>query len=216
VPGDPSIGAALGAITERLHRALATPSPVVPEPLGIASPADLRRWRDDAVATLAKAVELTGDADLQSYAPSMRSTIEALSVSEPVAVQPVHGDFHVGQVLDESDGLVVIDFDGNPALAEDHNAVTQPRERDIAQMLMSIDHVGRTVQERAAGEDGAAVERWIADARSAFLGEIATVDERLLAAFEVEQECRELIYSARFLPRWRYAPIAALRARYGR
>jgi maltokinase len=40
-------------------------------------------------------------------------------------------------------------------------------------------------------------------------------DARLLAAFEVEQECRELVYAARFLPRWRYAPLATLRARYG-
>ena len=40
-------------------------------------------------------------------------------------------------------------------------------------------------------------------------------DPALLAAFEVEQECRELVYAARFLPRWRYAPLATLRARYG-
>jgi maltokinase len=37
----------------------------------------------------------------------------------------------------------------------------------------------------------------------------------LLAAFEAEQECRELVYAARFLPRWRYAPMATLRARFG-
>jgi maltokinase len=41
------------------------------------------------------------------------------------------------------------------------------------------------------------------------------VDEALLAAFEVEQLCRELVYAARFLPRWRYAPMATLRARFG-
>jgi maltokinase len=216
VPDDPSIGGALGAITEQLHRALATPSHVIREPLGIASPADLCRWRDEALVTLADAVDLTDDSELRSYAPSMRSTIDALPVSEPVAVQPVHGDLHVGQVLDGPDGLAVIDFDGNPALAADHNALNQPRERDVAQMLMGIDHVGRTVQERTDGADGAAVDRWIGETRSLFLREVAPVDERLLAAFEVEQECRELVYAARFLPRWRYAPMAALRARYGR
>ena len=36
-----------------------------------------------------------------------------------------------------------------------------------------------------------------------------------LAAFEIEQERRELVYAARFLPRWRYAPLATLKARFG-
>ena len=40
-------------------------------------------------------------------------------------------------------------------------------------------------------------------------------DQRLLRAFEVEQECRELLYAARFLPRWRYAPMGVLRSWFG-
>ena len=40
------------------------------------------------------------------------------------------------------------------------------------------------------------------------------LDESLLRPFEIEQECRELIYAARHLPRWRYAPMGVLRARY--
>jgi maltokinase len=47
-----------------------------------------------------------------------------------------------------------------------------------------------------------------------FLAEV-DADPVLLTAFEVEQECRELVYAAGYLPRWRYAPLAALRARYG-
>jgi maltokinase len=135
-----------------------------------------------------------------------------------VALQPVHGDLHVGQVLEWLGGLAVIDFDGNPTLDADRNAILQPRERDIAQMLMSLDHVGRTVQAGSAAGvvTDAAVDRWIAGARRAFLDAVTPVDEGLLAAFEVEQECRELVYAARFLPRWQYAPMATLRARYGR
>jgi predicted trehalose synthase len=49
----------------------------------------------------------------------------------------------------------------------------------------------------------------------AHLAAVGPVDDRLLAAFEIEQECRELIYAARFLPRWTYAPMATLRARFG-
>jgi hypothetical protein len=40
------------------------------------------------------------------------------------------------------------------------------------------------------------------------------LDERLIPAFEIEQELRELRYASQFLPRWRYAPMAALRRRF--
>jgi len=70
------------------------------------------------------------------------------------------------------------------------------------------------VKDRGGDPDGA-VEAWIATQRRHILAEVGPQDPALLAAFEVEQECRELVYAARFLPRWRYAPIATLRARFG-
>jgi maltokinase len=85
-------------------------------------------------------------------------------------------------------------------------------------MLSSLDHVGRVVEHHAAGRAavGLVVEAWIARTRREFLAALdARPDPALLAAFEVEQECRELVYAARFLPRWRYAPLATLQARYG-
>ncbi|HEU4919938.1 MAG TPA: hypothetical protein VFT20_09370, partial [Candidatus Limnocylindrales bacterium] len=119
---------------------------------------------------------------------------------------------HVGQVLEWPGGRAVIDFDGNPTLGMDANALRQPRERDVAQMLSSLDHVGRVVEARRG--EGDAVGRWIRAARDRFLEAVGPVDERLVDAFEVEQECRELVYAGRFLPRWRYAPMATLRARF--
>jgi maltokinase len=132
-----------------------------------------------------------------------------------IQVQPVHGDFHVGQILEWSGGLAVIDFDGNPALGVDANAMRQPVERDIAQMLVSLDLVGRVVQKRIDDDGAAAISRWIEEAGKLFRETVGPVDERLLVAFEIEQLCRELVYAARFLPRWGYAPMAALRARNG-
>ena len=209
--GDTAFAAPLGDLVASLHRALATPSTVVPEPIAAAAPDDVAGWRDDAEATLADALELTDEFDLRSWAPAMRRALGALASLEHVQVQPVHGDFHVGQVLEWSGGFAVIDFDGNPTLAEERNTICQPRERDIAQMVSSLDHVGRVVEARV-GTDASA---WIARARSAFLDAAGPVDAALLAACEVEQECRELVYAARFLPRWRYAPMATLRARFG-
>jgi maltokinase len=216
---DATLGARLGRLTAKLHVALGTPSTVIPNPVDAVGRTMLGRWRAAALAVLETAVGLTdGDAgeELRRYEPAMRRAIESLPPDGSVAVQPAHGDYHVGQVLAWSGGLAVIDFDGNPALGPEANALRQPVERDIAQMLASLDHVGRVVQERVTGDRAVAIDGWIADARSQFLGAVGPVDERLLGAFEVEQECRELVYAARFLPRWRYAPMATLRARYRR
>jgi maltokinase len=152
---------------------------------------------------------------LREMESAIRSALASIPNAAPIPIQPVHGDLHVGQILEWPGGLAVIDFDGNPALGDDANAVRQPTERDLAQMLSSLDHVGRVVARRRGGGPDAAVEAWIAAQRRDFLAEVGPANPALLGAFEAEQECRELVYAARFLPRWRYAPMATLRARFG-
>ncbi len=102
----------------------------------------------------------------------------------------------------------------------------QPAARDVAGMLASWDHVGRVVLHRTDGLDDAAVARvldWIERAQAAFLDDYrarcsrrpaapALLDESLLLAMQVQQECREYAYAARYLPHWRYVPDAALPA----
>ncbi|GAC1662680.1 MAG: hypothetical protein NVS9B8_00360 [Candidatus Limnocylindrales bacterium] len=218
---DPWIGAPLGRLVARLHAALAEPSGVIAAPL-MTAPADMiAAWRGQARRTLEEALALTAvedpaaGAELAALEPGLRATIERLPAGHPIATQPVHGDLHVGQVLEWRGSLALIDFDGNPALDADANALRQPVERDLAQMLASLDHVGRVVDQRAGGATRDSIEAWIARARRDFLGAVGGApDPRLRAAFEIEQECRELVYAARFLPRWRYAPMATLRARF--
>jgi len=208
--GDATVGEELGRLVAALHHALATPSQIIDFPVVSARPQDVSRWKATANDTLDEAVVLAHDDELAIWAPAMRSVLDGVE-ERSARVQPVHGDLHVGQVLEWAGGLAVIDFDGNPALSEFANDVWQPRERDVAQMLTSLDHVGRVIENRGSGARAA----WITEARAGLLGAVDRVDEGLLAAFEVEQECRELVYAARFLPRWRYAPLATLRARFG-
>jgi predicted trehalose synthase len=54
-------------------------------------------------------------------------------------------------------------------------------------------------RERAEGAYGRAVA-----------GSPLTLDRRLLRAFEVEKECHEVVYAARVLPAWSYAPRLTL------
>jgi maltokinase len=209
--GDASVGRQLGTLVARLHRALATPSSVIEHPVGSAGRDVVGLWRVAALATLDEARSLGADTELTGWAPPMRAVIERLVDVRSAGIQPVHGDLHVGQILAWPGGLAVIDFDGNPTLPEPANPVAQPRERDIAQMVVALDHAGRIVEKQGGGDRS----KWISEARDGFLASVGPVDELVLAAFEVEQECRELVYAARFLPRWRYAPMATLRARFG-
>jgi len=212
------LGRDLGRLVAGLHAALATPSPLIAEPLRLAGSDEIAGWRDRALATLDDALSLPATEDVGSLRvleAAIRSALESIPNAEPIPIQPVHGDLHVGQILEWPGGLAVIDFDGNPALGDEANAIRQPVERDMAQMLSSLDHVGRVVAHRRGTEPDAAIEAWIATQRRDFLADVGAANPALLAGFEAEQECRELVYAARFLPRWRYAPMATLRARFG-
>ena len=219
VPDPAMTGRQLGGLVADLHAALATPSAVVGEPVAVASVADRLAWRHAALRTLDEALRLTDGPDgevLRRAEPGVREALDDIAGARPATTQPVHGDLHVGQVLEWAGGVAVIDFDGNPALDGSANALRQPVERDVAQMLMSLDHAGRIVEHRRGLEVHPAVAEWIVVARDAFLATYGPVDPDLLAGFEAEAELRELVYAGRFLPRWRYAPVATVRARYGR
>ena len=92
-----------------------------------------------------------------------------------------------------------------------------PAARDVAQMTRSLDHVGQVVLHHHPDLDPTPIREWMADSREEFLdgyrdtlqanGMGYVLDERLLGAFEFEQELRELVYAARHLPRWTYAPL---------
>lgn len=224
---DAWIGAPLGRLVAGLHVALAMPSDVIPEPMVRATAKHVDHWRAAALAMFEEAIKAQDTergGELGALASPIRNVLATLTAENGTPVQPIHGDLHVGQVLEWRDGLAIIDFDGNPTLGAGMNSALQPAARDVAQMTTSLDHVGRVVAERVEGAHVARVASWIAETTAAFVaaytgglesvGRRELFDEALLAPFEVEQECRELVYAARFLPRWRYAPMAALRARF--
>jgi maltokinase len=217
-------GAALGELAARLHAALATASSVLPNPVQPASTQDTVGWAAQGDAALAEALALTDGPDgewLASVAPLLRRDLIPLSHTETTPLLRVHGDLHVGQILRWTGGYRVIDFDGNPTAAE--RAEHQPAARDLAQLLTSLEHVAMIVAKTSPREAALArAQELRADLLAGYrstlsaLGHSALLgtDKGLLRAFEVEQECRELIYAAKFLPRWRYAPIGVLRSWY--
>jgi maltokinase len=181
-------------------------------------------WAVRAEAALGEALELTGGEDgewLAARADLLAERFRVLSDHGPTPLIRIHGDLHVGQILRWSGGYAVVDFDGNPTVSDADPY--QPAARDLAQLSTSLEHAGQ-VAIRRRDADPAATARWAARAvlslRDAYTGRLRErghahlLHDGLLRAFAAEQECRELVYAARHLPRWRYAPMGVLRSWY--
>jgi maltokinase len=222
------VAPALGALVAELHVALATPSGTLLDPVRwTGSP----QWIDSGPAVLAEAVRLTDGPDgrwLAERVGLLRADLAAAGDVQCGWTIPIHGDLHVGQILRWRDGDAVTDFDGNPTVGPasgPEHVGREPAARDVAQMRTSLAHVGRIVDRRTDGRHAERVHDWAEHAAGDFLTAYRQglagrdmahlLDEGLLRPFEVEQECRELVYAARFLPRWRYAPMGVLRSWYG-
>lgn len=218
----------LGTLAADLHAALATPSEVFPEPTGLAGAEDLAAWGKQAAATVATAIAETPGTDgawLRERAARLHADVELPAIGQ-TPVTRIHGDLHAGQVLRWRGGLAVTDFEPNPAVAAESGSLPagEPAARDVAQLMTSLAHVAAVADKRTGWRRTEHARAFEARAGAEFLaayrsrlaahgvGEI--FDERLLRSFSVEQEARELLYAARFLPRWAYAPMSVLRAWY--
>jgi len=206
--GDVADVARLGGESRRLHTALAGYG------LRAATAADPRAWRTDADDQLGRAIRaVPADvaAELEALRPRIAAELAQLEApTEPVDLQRLHGDYHIGQVLRADGGrLVVLDLEGEPTRPVTERARPGPALRDVAAMLRSFDHLARHVARDLA--PGCDVEAWIERARAAFLASYGPVDERLLRALEVEKETYEFTYAAAFLPEWMYAPVGGMR-----
>jgi maltokinase len=238
VSGGTAFAADLGVLSADLHAAMATPSATFPAPVrpatfpvrhtpdkhGHHGTGPMNPWFTRAEEAVNKALTLTDGDDgdwLSAHADALRAGITPLASADAGPLIRIHGDLHVGQMLRWRDGYAVIDFDGNPTVVGADPF--QPAARDLAQLTTSLEHVGQVAVKRRDA-DPLVIAGWAAAARAALesaylgrlaeLGHSALLDRSLLRPFEIEQECRELIYAAGHLPRWRYAPMGVLRSWY--
>jgi maltokinase len=204
-------GAELGTLAAELHIALATPTSVIETPVMNLPGAD--DWK----TAVGEAVAAADDDWVRSIAPRLAADLVR---GRPGPALLLHGDLHVGQVLRWRDGYAVTDFDGHPT-AENR---PEPAARDLAQLRTSVLHVAEIANRRTEGRHRAALLAWGRETADDLLAAYRTglaarglthlLDLGLLRPYEVEQECRELVYAARFLPRWRYAPMGVLKSWY--
>ncbi len=152
---------------------------------------------------------------LAAYDSMVHASIALVSAATWPALQRIHGDFHLGQVLHVPHrGWVLVDFEGEPLrpLAER----TQPdlTLRDVAGMLRSFDYAAGSWEQTHPGRSGA---DWADRARTAFLegyakesGHDPREDAELLNALELDKALYEVVYEARNRPTWLTIPTTAI------
>jgi maltose alpha-D-glucosyltransferase/alpha-amylase len=221
------VAAELGSLTAGMHAALADDRGLPEFTPREATRAELRTWARTAQRQLVRAVDVTPGQAGRLLRDRASAIAAELTVFEALATSPlltrIHGDYHLGQVLIAADGYRVVDFEGEPMRPLDERREHGSPLRDIASMLRSLDHVGRSAGRRALARNGGTLEApgldleaWLRRARVRFVeayrrglseaGAPIALDPGLLRAFEIEKETYEFIYASTYLPSWLWAP----------
>lgn len=197
----------LGRATAEVHATLARALPTVAPGAEEVSRQVAAMRRRAAMATS----EVPG---LAAHAAALEAVWAAAEAASWPALQRIHGDLHLGQVLDAPDrGWVLIDFEGEPLRPLAERNAPDCTLRDVAGVLRSLDYVAGTV---ARAEPTTDVRRWCTDAQTAFLDGYADVgvDPRshgpLLTAFVLDKALYEVVYEARNRPTWLGLPTDAI------
>ena len=166
---------------------------------------------------MAASAEVPALAQLASRAESAFARLAGLG--EPVPVQRIHGDYHLGQVMRTQTGWVALDFEGEPAAPLDRRRARSPALQDVAGMLRSFDYAARhqLLGHPDEARLSAAARDWVARNQAAFCAgyaEVSGADPRaqgvLLGALMIDKAVYEVIYEARHRPSWQSIPLSAI------
>ncbi|MDR2703273.1 MAG: 1,4-alpha-glucan branching enzyme, partial [Cellulomonadaceae bacterium] len=203
--------AALGTTIAELHQALkeALPTAAAPSPAAWVHGLETRaRHALAAVPALAG----YGPPILESYGHLLAHLSNKHLAETRVApdtsaseIQRIHGDLHLGQLLEHNGTWKVLDFEGEPLRPPLERAAPDYRERDVAGILRSFDYA------RVIGK--ATDPNWAAAAEQAFLAayeKIAPLDHEVLRALLLDKALYEAIYECHSRPDWLHIPLSAI------
>jgi len=176
---------------------------------------------------------------LRGHEVAVRSCYAALAApGAEVAVQRIHGDYHLAQVLgtdgaghgaDDPPGpprrWVVLDFEGEPSVPLARRRAYAPTLRDVAGMLRSFDYAARHEALRHPDDLrlAGAAPAWARRCQDAFCsgygqvggfgrvaGGVPPGAGPLLRALTLQKAVYEAVYEARHRPDWLPIPLAAI------
>ena len=198
----------LGAATAEVHRVLSEVLPTEPV-TEEAVAATIASMRSRYVAAASEVPALA------AHEHRVAAVYDRAVNAKWPALQRIHGDYHLGQVLQVRDrGWVLLDFEGEPLRPLDERALPDQPLRDVAGMLRSFDYAAGSWEQAHPGGSAA---RWAEAARTAFLdgyaessGHDPRAERALLAALELDKALYEVVYEARNRPGWLTIPVSAI------
>lgn len=198
----------LGQTTAEVHATLAHAMPTVS-----ATDEDVAALSQSMRARHASAVSEVPA--LAAYDSMVHASIERMSSAKWPALQRIHGDYHLGQVLEVPHrGWVLVDFEGEPLRPLTERTQPDLALRDVAGMLRSFDYAAGSWEQMHPGRSA---RKWADRARTAFLegyaqesGRDPRDDAVLLDALELDKALYEVVYEARNRPTWLTIPTTAI------
>ena len=203
----------IGRLTAAMHAALRSDPTAPGFPSREATPGELAAWGAGARRQLDAALDVldpTARPRLAALSPQIQARFDAMEGGRDARVSRIHGDYHLGQLLRTADAFAVIDFEGEPARSLEERRAPGSALRDMAGMLRSLDYAAHAAD---WGTGSPQREAWLAQARGTFLdayGGVNADEAPLLAAFELEKACYEVVYEANNRPDWTWLPLEAL------
>jgi len=198
----------LGRATAEVHATLTRALPTRPAtPDDVAEAVTAMRSRHAAAASEAPGLAI--------HDRAVTAAFDAAAAAKWPLLQRIHGDYHLGQVLDvPGRGWVLLDFEGEPLRPLRERSRVDLALRDVAGMLRSFDYAAGSWEQAHPGHSAAA---WAESARNAFLDGYAEASGRdprddlvLLRALELDKALYEVVYEARNRPTWLTIPTTAV------
>ncbi len=139
----------------------------------------------------------------------------------------IHGDFHLGQVLNTGKDFVIIDFEGEPRLPLTERRLKRSPLRDVAGMLRSFDYAA-TTSLREEREDEVQLllpwaRAWVARISEVYLAAYLEVARQasflpadkedidlLLEVYQLDKAMYEIGYELSYRPHWVATPLRAV------
>ncbi|MEU5695222.1 aminoglycoside phosphotransferase [Actinosynnema sp. NPDC020468] len=217
------VGGDFAGEAQRLGHAVATVHADLERALGgqLADDDDIERTVRAMRARLDEVAEVVPA--LLPYAPALREAFDAARETEGgIAIQHIHGDLHLGQVLRTVHGWLLIDFEGEPGAPMAERTSLRSPLRDVAGMLRSFDYAAHQLLVGRPEDHQLAVRalEWARRNRAAFTEGYAEAaseavgDPRrrgyLLRAFELDKAVYEVSYEYANRPEWLTVPLSSI------